>query len=60
MPDALGPERAVDLYQRFKRGFVAKADGDEFRITRAEIEEWAAALAPRPAALGDWVEAVAE
>lgn len=58
LADALGPERAIDLYQRFKRDFVTKAGGDEFRVTRGEIEAWAAALAPRPADLGDWGEAV--
>lgn len=58
LADALGPERAIDLYQRFKRDFVAKADGDEFRVNREEIEAWVATLAPRPADLGEWGEGV--
>ena len=55
LADALVPERAVDLYQRFKRDFVARASGQEFRATRDEVEAWVATQVPPP---GDWGEAV--
>ena len=55
LADAIGPERAVELYQAFKRDFVARAGGDEFRVTRDEVEAWAAGQAPPS---GDWGEAV--
>jgi hypothetical protein len=55
--DAIGPERAVDACQQFKRAVVAKAAGQEVRVTRDEIEAGVAARAPPPG-LDDWGEAV--
>ena len=62
LADAVGPERAVGLYQKFKRDFVARADGDEFRVTQEQIEEWVAKQAPLPqsVALDAWGESLGE
>ena len=61
LADALGPDRAVELYQSFKRAFVAPADGDELRITREQVEEWAARQALPPAdALDVWGESLGD
>lgn len=62
LADALGPERAVELYQAFKRDFVAKADGDEFRVTLEAVREWVAKQAQPPSAdaLDVWGESLGE
>ena len=60
LADAIGPERAVDLYQQFKRDFVARADGDEFRVTRDEIEAWVVEQAPPPDRLENWGTSLGE
>ena len=54
LADALGPERAFHLYQKFKREFVARAAGDEFKVTLEAIQEWAAKQSPPPDALDAW------
>ena len=44
--DAIGPERAIDLYQKFKREFVARSGEDEFQVTLEAVQEWAAGQVP--------------
>ena len=60
--EALGEELAVQLYQKFKREFVAKAEGDEFRVTASTVREWAErqALSPSSDALDVWGESLGE
>lgn len=42
LADAVGPEKAIPLYQRFKRTYIAGAEKDGFRISRDEVERWVA------------------
>ncbi len=59
LADAIGPERAIDLYQKFKAAFVAKASGDEFRVTLEQVREWAAKQPLPPTdALDAWGESL--
>ena len=59
--DAIGPERAIDLYQKFKREFVARSGEDEFQVTLEAVQEWAARQALPPTdALDAWGESLGE
>ena len=59
--DAIGPERAIDLYQKFKREFVARSGEDEFRVTLEAVQEWAAKQALPPTdTLDAWGESLGE
>lgn len=40
LADALGAEDAQALYQQFKWGVIARLDGDDWTITRADVEAW--------------------
>ena len=42
LADAVGADKALPLYQKFKRAFIAGAEKDGFRISRDEVERWVA------------------
>jgi len=62
LADALGPERAVDLYQKFKREFVARSSDEEFQVSLDAVRDWAAKQTPPPSpdALDAWARALGE
>jgi hypothetical protein len=43
LADAVGADKALPLYQKFKRAFIAGAEKDGFRISREAVEAWVAA-----------------
>ena len=61
LADALGPERAVELYQKFKAEFVAKASSSEFQVTLEAVQDWAAKqVLPPTDSLDAWSEFLGE
>lgn len=46
LADCVGDEKAEELYQEFKRTFLAVHDGNELRISQSAIELWVASKYP--------------
>lgn len=59
LADAVGAEKAIPLYQKFKRSFIAGAEKEGFRISRDEVERWVADHYRIPdAAVDGWEDAL--
>ena len=57
LADAVGPEKALGLYQKFKRAFIAGAPRDGFLVGREAVETWVADHFRIPDdAVDDWAE----